>query len=259
MIGQWKDDEVKNLFAQIEKGRGSNISLKMAFELHAKKYGRKPNSVRNYYYHEIDALGKDKERREKLGIDLDKHCKTRSVYFSKEEEAALMGEIDKLVKDGMSVRGACMTLSKGDAQLLLRYQNKYRNFAIKNRPQQNSKNDNIVAFKKPSKTLSESDVQALFMGLVRLVKRTASIEGEEKYKQKINHANNLLRKALADLQAQEREIDSLKQKYSQLKNENNTLAQNLIRLRCDKASKLREKLKNSKTKFEDIDIKQKEI
>ncbi|MBQ8792944.1 MAG: hypothetical protein IJZ62_05030 [Clostridia bacterium] len=242
MIGIWEEEEVKALFSEVEKCKGENKPIKEAFLLHAQHFARKPNSVRNYYYHEIDNLSKDEERRKNLGIDLSLHEKGNIVYFSKEEEENLMKEIDAMRERGMSVRKACLSLAGGDVDKLLRYQNKYRNHLAKSKPSEKV-SDNVIAFKKPSKGLSDSEVQSLFMGLVRLVKKNATLEGEERYKEKLSQANAQLRKAITQLQSQAREIEQIKERYIQLKKENSSLARSLVLSRCDKASKLREKLK----------------
>lgn len=59
MIGLWEEEEVKTLFQLVEDCKKNNISIKEAFLKHSQLYARKPNSVRNYYYHEVDNLNKD--------------------------------------------------------------------------------------------------------------------------------------------------------------------------------------------------------
>ena len=49
--GIWSNQEVKELFNQVEQTKKSGRPLKDAFSAHAERYTRKPNSVRNYYYH----------------------------------------------------------------------------------------------------------------------------------------------------------------------------------------------------------------
>ncbi|MBP3344810.1 MAG: hypothetical protein J6K97_01225 [Clostridia bacterium] len=255
MTGIWENEEVKKLFLAVEKCKQQNRPIREAFGFHAEKFARKPNSVRNYYYHEIDALKKDVKRRNMLGIDLSKHEKTNIVYFSKAEEGSLMQEIEKMTKNGVSVRKACLSLASGDVSLMLRYQNKYRNFIAKQNLEKKEKvsgGEKIIAFKKPAKSLSDSEVQSLFMGLVRLVKKNASLEGEEKYKQKLQKANDQLRKALADLHNQSMEIDRLKEKYQLLKSQNNALAENVLRLRCDKAESLRRKFDSARKREKEL-------
>jgi len=253
MKGIWENSEVQSLFNEVENCKNKNKTLREAFILHAQKYNRQPNSVRNYYYHEVDALKKDDKRLKKLGINLNVHKKNSIVYFSQDEEENLMKEISSLVQKGVSVRKACFILSNGDVGQMLRYQNKYRNYLSKNFAEKSKsvqkvadkeikQNDNIITFKKTSKTLSEAEVQSLFLGLVRLVKKNAVMEGEEKFKSELNEANNLLRKALTQLNSQEREIEKLKTEYIKIKNENNRLSEMAVKNKCKKAEILKEKL-----------------
>ena len=44
----WKDEEVKSLFLEVESAKSKGQALSVAFLNHAKSYGRKKNSVRNY-------------------------------------------------------------------------------------------------------------------------------------------------------------------------------------------------------------------
>ena len=232
--GSWKDSEVKALFSVVEDVKESNKPLKTAFVLHAEKYSRKPNSVRNYYYQELDSLSEDKIRQEKLGINLAKHQKIEINYFSPEGEERLMQEIKRRVeKEGCSVRKACLSLAGGDIETMLRYQNKYRNFITKQQP------DNVIAFRKPKKEgLSDSDINSLFMGLVRLVKRTAVEEYSQKVRQERTNQNYLLQKTLVDLNKKEKEISQLKKQFLALKLENSKLIQGMQELRCDSVRKL---------------------
>ena len=112
--GIWSNSEVKELFNIVEQAKHDNMPLRRAFSMHAEKYSRMPNSVRNYYYHEIDNLKSDEKRAKKLGIDISKHQKNNIQYFSQQEEERLLASIDNLVKGGCSVRKACLTLSDGD-------------------------------------------------------------------------------------------------------------------------------------------------
>lgn len=245
--GIWADEEVKSLFSYVEEIKRNNEPLKNAFILHAKKYGRRPNSVRNYYYHEVDNLSTDAKRAGKLKIDLKNHEKTEINYFSEDEKNNLMEKIENMVKAGSSVRQACLTLSNGDVAQMLRYQNKYRNYISKN-----NQKSNIIKFsKKKSEVLTESDINSLFMGLVRLVKRSAIEELSGKMKEEREPSNYLLRKALVDLNRKDKEIRELKQEFLELKSENAKLVQNIMKLRCDKASKLASKLTRTKNEIKE--------
>ena len=238
--GLWNDNEVKDLFETIEKAKKGNQALKEAFVSHAKKYSRQPNSVRNYYYHEVDNLWKDKKRAFALQIDLTKHQKTSINYFSEEQEQALMNKIKSLVASGYSVRKACFTLENGNVGEMLRYQNKYRNYISKSSPK---KQDNIIKFSNSKHDkLTENDINSLFLGLVRIVKRSAMDEVASKFKEEKENANTMLRKAIVDLNKKEKEIAQLKEMFKNLKNQNAKLAELVNQASCDKASKLRKKL-----------------
>ncbi len=243
MKGIWNNNEVKDLFSEVEDCKEKNKSLKLAFIAHAQKYGRKPNSVRNYYYHEVDNLKLDGGRLKALGINLQNHSKNSIAYFSKDEEGVLMKKVEDMVKRGMSVRKACLTLSNGDVNLMLRFQNKYRNYLAKSKPKpKNTLPDNVIAFRKTAKTLTDGEVQSLFMGLVRLVKRNALEESEMAYQNKLNKANELLRKAIVSLKDKERDENKLKEEITKLKTENLRLTNLNLQLKCSKATALREKL-----------------
>ena len=244
--GIWRNEEVKSLFEEVEKIKNKNQSLKFAFIAHGEKYQRKPNSVRNYYYHEVDNLKKDKKRLKELKIDLSKHEKNEIKYFSQEEECNLMKEIDKLVKCGVSVRKACMQLSNGDIDLMLRFQNKYRNFISKQKTKETFGN-NIIRFRKRA-PLSEGEMQALFMGIVRLVKKNALDEAKVLYQRDIERANLELKKTFAMMAEKDRQICNLKDEFSKIKEENVKLTDDVMKLRSDKAEKLRERLTVEKLK-----------
>ena len=237
--GLWADEEVKSLFASVERIKAKSGALKEAFLLHAQKYSRQPNSVRNYYYHEVDNLWKDKQRAMKLQIDLKKHQKSKIDYFSKEQEEDLMKKIDRLVRGGSSVRKACFTLANGDVGVMLRYQNKYRNFHSKNKVE---KPDNIIKFARKKEVLSESDINSLFLGLVRLVKKSAVEEASEKMKSELEKANSMLRKAIVEIGEKDEQIARLKSMFAKVKDENKKLMDGAVKSNCDKASKLRKKL-----------------
>ena len=46
----WKPEEQALLYREVTHVREQELPLRMAFEAVAKETGRKPNSVRNYYY-----------------------------------------------------------------------------------------------------------------------------------------------------------------------------------------------------------------
>lgn len=231
----WQDDEVKDLFNVVEDVKDSNKPLKDAFIFHAQKYSRKPNSVRNYYYYQLMQLKNDALKTQRLGIDLSRHEKVEVEYFSKQDQDKLVLQINNLIKKGMSIRKACLVLSGGDLNLMLRYQNKYRNICAKEK----SKNlpDNIIKFSKKKNILTDSDINSLFIGLVRLVKRNAIEEYTAKNFNQLS-SNAKLRKMLVDLNKKDREIEKLKEEFARIKKENALLVEKMMKLKIEKAEKL---------------------
>lgn len=244
--GFWEDDEVKSLFSEVEVAKKHGKALRFAFLNHATKYSRKSDSVRNYYYHEVDELAIDRERCQRIGIDIDKHKKNEISFFTNLEEKRLIEKIDEMVKDGMSVRKACLNLSDGNIDTMIRYQNKYRNYKSKENSTKKVVN-NIVEFRQ-QKVLSDNDINSLFMGLVRLVKKTAYEDARDKIKYENNNANELLKKALIDISRRDRQIENLKEEYRKLKLQNQELNEKIIGYKCEKVNELclNEKLNQNK-------------
>lgn len=194
----WNDEEVVALFDEVEKVKFDKKRLKQAFENHAKNFNRKPNSVRNYYYFELENLKNDEKRQKNLKIDLKKHEKTQFLFFNKDEEEKIIKQIDELVDEGCSVRNACLKLSNGDLKLMTRLINKYQNLKRKE-----AESKKIIRFEKRQKTLTESDINSLFMGLVKLIKSNANeslaqeLESTRLQAQKLRRENEILRQMLA--------------------------------------------------------------
>ena len=246
--GIWDNEEVKTLFYEVEKVKEENKPLKIAFESHAKKFARKPNSVRNYYYHEIDNLERDKERLKAIGVNLENHRKSEIKYFSQDEEKRLMNQIDEQVKKGMSVRKVCLNLSGGDIELMLRYQNKYRNYILKNSKTKDDTSNNVVRFTSRRLGISDDEIKALFMGIVRLVKRSAAEEISAQSKKEISSVQNELRNVLSQLGTKENELEKLKKEFLKIKEENEILSNNIMKIRSEKTEKLRRKIEEKATR-----------
>lgn len=217
----WKDDEVKKLFQEVEKVKGEGRPLREAFSCHAERFKRKTNSVRNYYYHEVDNLAKDLERAKRLVIDLTKHSKNKLVPFTKEQEEKFMKEIKALTEKGVSVRSACFKLSGGDMTKMTRLQNKYQNLKAQ-------KPNNIVKFKQ--KYLTENDINSLFLGLVKLIKRNTLDTLQEKMQQEKENSALLLKEAYAELSKKDKEIFSIRESVKKLKLENEKLSLEIKKL-----------------------------
>lgn len=110
----WKDEEKLLLWEQVKAAQKVGAPLKQVFETVALKTGRKPNSVRNYYYMKVKETG-----------EIEKKPAT-FIPFSKEEVYFLLKELLSSGAKGESIRGASLRLAGNDKTLMLRYQNKYR-------------------------------------------------------------------------------------------------------------------------------------
>lgn len=161
----------------LEKTKQGNVRMH-AFEEVAKQTRRKANSVRNYYYKNL--------------------AKEKIVFasFSVAEITKMLREIVLGTSRGESVRSICLQLADGDKSKMLRFQNKYRAILrttpkriedIKNElenegylvkmPYQPTFLDklpsNVVTLPERDKKLTDADINNLFLGLMRLVKKQA--------------------------------------------------------------------------------------
>ena len=117
----WSDSENKLLWETADEAQQQGLPLKAVFEQIARQTGRRPNSIRNYYYAQVRS-------RE----DGQPHA-ARFVPFTQAEVDWLMEQVLIARAEGQSVRSCLQKLSGGDHSLMLRYQNKYR-AVIKTRP-----------------------------------------------------------------------------------------------------------------------------
>lgn len=239
----WKDQEIKKLFAFVEDGKEKHSSLLSIFKDYAMRTKRKPNSVRNYYYLELSELENNKDKCQRLGIDISLHKKIKQTPFDQQEEKEVVKNILRLCAKGMSVRKACLEMAEGDLGKMIRFQNKYRNVLKTNQSlfscceQELEKEgvhitkkftspqykNNIFVMPKQKGALSDKDVEALFMGLVRLVKRVANEQAEMQNKLEIKRANDNLSKAYVELEAKNCQIKSLASNLQKLQIENKNL------------------------------------
>ncbi len=112
----WREAENQLLFTEVKNARNSGQPLKAVFERVAQATGRRPNSIRNYYYARVKA---DESLAPTAG-------NAAFVPFSEEEIDALLREVLISQAKGVSVRACTLALGKGDTKAMLRYQNKYR-------------------------------------------------------------------------------------------------------------------------------------
>ena len=223
----WTNTEIKTLFDMVENYKQKNIPLLKVFDDYAKQFGRKRNSVRNYYYEELNELKNNEEKRKLLNINLSLHEINDVKNFSSEETKNLLEEISKQTQNGISIRKACLNLAGGDATKMIRYQNKYR--TLINAKKQNTSNV-VYMQKKENKNISEKDIDSLFLGLIRLVKKSAQESVEKKLASELEVTSSTLRKTLVKLNKTESQLNlsltnikNLNTEIENLKNENQIL------------------------------------
>ena len=119
----WREDEIDRLWHEIQAANEKGQPLRSVFEQMGETLGRKPNSVRNYYYMQL---------RPRSGQAM--HRAAPFETFTEEEVRSLVRDVLAARARGQSVRAAVMAMSGGDHARMLRYQNKYRS-VLKKRPQ----------------------------------------------------------------------------------------------------------------------------
>ena len=117
----WSENENRLLWETADEAQQQGLPLKAVFEQIAKQTGRRPNSIRNYYYAQV----RSREDGQAPAA--------RFVPFTQPEVDWLMEQVLIARSEGQSVRSCLQKLSGGDHSLMLRYQNKYR-AVIKTRP-----------------------------------------------------------------------------------------------------------------------------
>lgn len=237
----WNDSETKALFSLIEKFKGEGKSRSDAFLAFSLQTGRKRNSVRNFYYKAIKELIKNKEKRDLLKIDISKHNVSSIKSFTKEEKVEILNKVKDLMTAGYSLRGACLKVADGDVKKMLRYQNKLRNVKVNE-----SAKCKVISMPAKKAKLTESEINSLFLGLVKLIKKCAEEQAEEKYSKLGESANEALREMVVKLSAREKELVSLKKNFEILKNEKLLLKEEINGLRSKTADLLNKKMNGEK-------------
>ena len=121
--GGWQKQEIDALQQSVEAAERSGESLRSVFERMSRQLGRKPNSIRNFYYAQVRAAqGEDDARA------------TPFETFSPEEVERLVEQVLTARAQGVSVRACVRQMADGDRTRMLRYQNKYRS-TVRTRPE----------------------------------------------------------------------------------------------------------------------------
>lgn len=258
---RWQDCEVKKLFEFVENGKASGKKLSFLFTQYANQNNRKPNSVRNYYYAELLFLEENPNICKQLGINLAMHTKCEQKAFDESETKQIVREIIRLKSLGYSVRKACLKLSDGNLSQMVRMQNKYRTVLAK-QPQvmeecknelrqkgfliEEQQKDNVIKMPVRQTKLSDNDINSLFLGLVKLVKKQAIEDANIKLKNETEFANNALRKSLVEIQTKDMELKKLRENFKLVCKQKQKLEQEIISIRGENAKNLQNKLKNTK-------------
>lgn len=120
--GGWQEKEITQLRDAVLRAGGNGEPLRGVFERIGQNLGRKPNSVRNFYYACL-------KREEAESVPHAAPFET----FTSDEVRALVREVLSARAKGISVRACVQSMAGGDRKQMLRYQNKYRS-VLKARP-----------------------------------------------------------------------------------------------------------------------------
>ena len=121
--GGWQKSEIDALARRIDEAARTGESLRSVFDQLGQELGRKPNSIRNFYYAQLRA-------REDGGVPRALPFET----FAPDEVEQLVERVLTARGQGKSVRACVRELSDGDKTRMLRYQNKYRS-TVRTRPE----------------------------------------------------------------------------------------------------------------------------
>ena len=99
--------------------------------------------------------------------------------------------------------------------------------------------DNIINFKNKSK-ISESEINGLFLGLVKLVKKLALEEANEMLPKDVRLLKEEMQALNLELSKKDSQIDKLKEENNMLKSKIKVKNLKILQLSCLSAKRLRE-------------------
>lgn len=214
-----KNKTWQNKLAEIIKNcLQNNLTLNQTFEEISRTLKIKKDSAKNYYYKFVSFLKNNPNEYNSLNLkDL------VGKYFNKfssGEITNLVNIVDKNLQQGVSVRRTCLMLANNNAKLMLRLQNKYRNMKVKEIRKKVEEKNKIINFdfvrNKLNKKITEDEINALFSGLVKIVKKSALENAEIELKTECNEANENFRSTLIDLNKKEQELKILQEENREL-------------------------------------------
>jgi len=252
----WKDEEKLLLWDEVKRAQKMGAPLKRVFETVAEKTGRKPNSVRNYYYMKVKETGEIEQK------------PSTFTPFSKEEIYTLLKTLLAAGARGESIRGASLKLAGGDKTLMLRFQNKYRSLIKTARPlvemvmadmdRSNEKYLSPYEAQKPgivreNRYIPEPvaralmscdvDVKVFFRGLSKMASLAAAKVKLEEDLRALSSQNDSFRKENAALAASVRELNVKLKKEMERSVQAATLFQQLVKINAAPEGKYLESLK----------------
>ncbi len=128
-----KAKEIDALLGYIENGKAEGKTLGELFAEYAELHKKAKGSVRNRYYDLLKTGERDDAFRNRFLCGRTLKAEKREAFTEEDEKELLLGVFRQKTK-GVSVRKALLSLSGGDDKKMLRYQNKFRNLLVKNRP-----------------------------------------------------------------------------------------------------------------------------
>ena len=212
----WEVNDIANLLFDVQNRSGR---LREVFSAFASTNNRKSDSVRNFFYKFLAYAQKNEVIKDifvEKGVDFSK----LKSHFSEEQTKQLIKNV--LSNSKHSVRKTCFNLANGDEKNMIRFQNKYRN-TVKNKPslvkevvgQLDKPNIEVMPFS--GTIMKKTDIEALFWGLVRLVRRQTEQEEKMKVRKELEFANNKLTNLTIDSKKKELLIGELKKQNAFLR------------------------------------------
>lgn len=186
----WRDEESDTLFSAVREASRQGTPLRNVFEQVASSLGRKPNSIRNYYYAQL-------RQRPETGLNRAAPFQT----FTEEEVRELLRTVLMARGQGVSVRACVMRMAGGDRGLMLRYQNKYRSI-LKNRPHllaevaEELRREGVAVPENPDSS-RQQDMPVRTASQLNRAQQLAQALGDPAVQQMLEGLNTLLQRALA--------------------------------------------------------------
>jgi hypothetical protein len=204
--------KIKEFFDYVYSQRLKNISLSNIFKNYARANNLACNSVRNIYYTELKLMGNN-EYAKSINVNSNDFKIQKFVNFSNEEIKNLIDFIDKNKQKGISVRKSCLSLSGGDVSKMIRLQNKYRSEIKKNMNKKILYPNNVIMMNNIKDNLiTNKDINALFLGLVRIIKINAVKDIDLSLKNECEFTVKALRNSIAELKDTKEKLNDEKEK-----------------------------------------------